>query len=198
VVTRIGGSESMTVDVRVLSATNKSVEHEIAEGRFREDLFYRLNVVPIHVPARRDRRDDIRELVTHFVAQLEGKSGIVAKPFLVDAIARLENRQWQGNVRELRNAVERLLILSTGRSVTATDVERLLPGSYPALLSESTDRTDRPASLDSFRQDAERLFLLQKLRENNWNVSETARALGMPRSNLYKRMEKLQLNREAK
>ncbi len=194
VVTRIGSARSSEVDVRVLAATNKLLETEIAEGRFREDLFYRLNVVPIRVPSLRDRRDDIGELVAHFVEQLGGRAGMTAKVFAPEAVERLETRSWPGNVRELRNAVERLLILS-GRVVTAADVDRLLPGSVsqPLEVPEAIE-----GSFENFRQDAERLFLLQKLRENDWNVSETARALAMPRSNLYKKIEKHQLTRESR
>jgi two-component system, NtrC family, nitrogen regulation response regulator NtrX len=193
VVTRIGAARSITVDVRVLAATNKQLEQEIADGRFREDLFYRLNVVPIHVPPLRERREDIPDLVAHFVGQLGGRAGIVAKPFADDAVRRLAGRAWPGNVRELRNAVERLLILSPGRTVTGADVDRVLPGPAGAEVAAAGERA---GTFEAFRQDAERAFLLQKLREHEWNVSETARALDMPRSNLYKKIEKYQLTRE--
>jgi len=198
VVTRIGAAKPLEVDVRVLAATNKQLDAEIAEGRFREDLFYRLNVVPIVVPPLRDRRDDIAELVAHFVSQLGGRAGMVAKPFGQEAVRRLENRHWPGNVRELRNAVERLLILSPGRTVTPADIDRLLPGGPPATATEATDSAEKGGTFEAFKQDAERLYILQKLRENDWNVSETARALAMPRSNLYKKIEKYQLNRESR
>ncbi len=194
VVNRIGAARSLEVDVRVLAATNKRLEHEIADGQFREDLFYRLNVVPIHVPPLRERRDDIPELIAHFVDRLGGRTGVVAKSFGVDAIRRLEGRYWPGNVRELRNAIERLLILSAGRSVTAADVDRLLPASPQV----DPAPADAGGTFEAFKQDAERVFVLQKLREHDWNVSETARALAMPRSNLYKKIEKYQLTRESK
>ena len=119
---------------------------------------------------------------------------MVTKSFAADAIRRLESRSWPGNVRELRNAVERLLILSPGRSVTAADVDRLLPASTSA---EPTP-ADGGGTFENFKQDAERVFILQNLREHDWNVSETARALAMPRSNLYKKIEKYQLTRESR
>ena len=194
VVTRIGAARSLEVDVRVLAATNKRLDQEIADGQFREDLFYRLNVVPIHVPSLRERQDDIPELIAHFIDQLGGRAGMVSKSFAADAVRRLESRPWPGNVRELRNAVERLLILSPGRSVTAADVDRLLPASTSA---EPTP-ADGGGTFENFKQDAERVFILQNLREHDWNVSETARALAMPRSNLYKKIEKYQLTRESK
>ncbi len=197
VVTRIGAAKPIEVDVRVLAATNKLLAHEIAAGQFREDLFYRLNVVPIDVPALRERTEDIPKLIAHFVGQLGGRAGIAAKPFTAEAIQRLEHRSWPGNVRELRNAVERLLILSPGKSVTHGDVERLLPV-HAAAPAEVPDGTEANGSFGSFKLDAERMFLLQKLREHDWNVSETARALAMPRSNLYKKIERYQLNRESK
>ncbi len=196
VVTRLGAPKPIVVDVRVLAATNKELEGEIVEGRFREDLFYRLNVVPIHVPALRERLEDVPELITYFVDRLGGRAGIVAKPFAIEAIRRLEKRHWPGNVRELRNAVERLLILSAGRGVSVADVDRHLPAPAPTAI-EGPEQ-ERSGALESVKQDTERLYILQKLREYDWNVSETARALGIPRSNLYKKIIKHQLNRGAR
>src|SRR3954464_8465293 len=119
VVTRIGGAKPISVDVRVIAATNKEVESEIAAGRFREDLYYRLNVVPIHVPPLRERREDIPLLVGHFIAQLAGPGGLAPRAMSDDAVARLSQLEWPGNVRELRNTIERLLILSSGPRITA-------------------------------------------------------------------------------
>ena len=195
VVTRIGGAKPVKVDVRVLAATNKVVETEIAEGRFREDLYYRLNVVPIHVPPLRERREDIPSLISHFVAQLTAAGGLSPKPIGDDAVARLQQRDWPGNVRELRNTIERLLILSSGPRVNADDVERLVgrradsaEGALGSLLEVAT--------FDEFKHAAERAYLLAKLRAFDWNVSETARVLDMPRSNLYKKIERYALSRE--
>src|SRR5262252_1534882 len=194
VVTRIGGSKTIGVDVRVLAATNKNLETEIAEGRFREDLFYRLNVVPIHVPPLRERREDIPLLVAHFVALLTSKEGMAARAVAPDAVERLSRLDWPGNVRELRNTIERLLILASGPRITADDVERLVGKRDPdqaglgSLLECKT--------FEEFKHAAERAFLLAKLRAFDWNVSETARALDMPRSNLYKKIERYGLTRE--
>jgi two-component system nitrogen regulation response regulator NtrX len=194
VITRIGGAKAIQVDVRVIAATNKDLEEEIASGRFREDLFYRLNVVPIQVPALRDRAEDIPALVQYFLRQLAGGAKAAGKSFDAPAIERLQQRQWPGNVRELRNAVERLLILSPGKVVTAADVSRLLG---EGATSEVVDSVSGPGgTFESFKHDAERSFLAAKLREHDWNVSETARALKMPRSNLYKKIERYGLSRE--
>jgi len=188
VVTRIGGARPQQVDVRVLAATNKVVAEEIAEGRFREDLYYRLNVVPIVVPPIRQRREDIPELIAHFVEQLAGRGGIPVRTFTTEAVDKLKNRAWPGNVRELRNAIERLLILARTNSVTGQDVERLIPPPLPA---------EESASLGRSVIEAERAQIVQALAKNDWNIAETARALAMPRSNLYKKIEKYQISRES-
>jgi two-component system nitrogen regulation response regulator NtrX len=195
IVTRIGGSKPIQVDVRVLAATNKKVETEIAEGRFREDLYYRLNVVPIQVPPLRERVEDVPALLAHF-AQLLGGG---ARKFDAGATDALARRPWPGNIRELRNAVERLLILAAGSTVTAAEVARVLDGAAGAAGEEAGAESDAPAeagSFEAFRQDAEKQFLAQKLKEHGWNVSETARAIQMPRSNLYKKLERYGLTRE--
>ncbi|MEX2465597.1 MAG: sigma-54 dependent transcriptional regulator, partial [Gemmatimonadota bacterium] len=128
VVTRVGGSKQIEVDVRVIAATNKDLSKEIDDGGFREDLFYRLNVVPIHVPPLRERREDIPMLVQHFTELMAQRDGMTPRPFSSEAVERLQSLSWPGNVRELRNAVERLLILSTGDAVEAADVELLASG----------------------------------------------------------------------
>ena len=192
VVTRIGGSRPMAVDVRVLAATNKQLDDEIEAGRFREDLFYRLNVVPIEVPPLRNRTDDIPDLVEHFVARLAARGGMPSRRFLPDAIRALQARSWPGNIRELRNAIERLLILAPRREIVAEDVDRLLPDGGRAGLHVLPGG----GTFEEFRQQAEREFLVAKLRQFHWNVAETARALDMPRSNLYKKIEKYGLSRE--
>ena len=189
VVTRIGGSKSIQVDVRVLAATNKDIDSEIAEGRFREDLLYRLNVVPIEVPALRDRTEDIPTLVAHFVGGLAAGSGAPGRKFSEDAVRRLQARPWPGNIRELRNAVERALILAPGKVVTGADIDHLLP-------PPPAGPGDGGQSLDTFKLEAEKRYLAQKLREFDWNVSETARALKIPRSNLYKKIERFGITRE--
>jgi two-component system nitrogen regulation response regulator NtrX len=194
VVTRIGGSKPIQVDVRVLAATNKKVESEIAEGRFREDLFYRLNVVPLHVPPLRERREDVPLLIAHFRAQLS-RTGAAARSVTDDAVAQLQQLDWPGNVRELRNTVERLLILSTGPQIGPDDVTRLVGGRAGA--DASIGSLMDCATFEEFKQAAERAYLLAKLRQHDWNVSETARTLDMPRSNLYKKIERYALHRDS-
>jgi two-component system nitrogen regulation response regulator NtrX len=194
VVTRIGGNKPVQVDVRVLAATNKHLEEEITAGRFREDLFYRLNVVPIAVPALRERREDIPQLVVHFLQQLAARDGLPARGITDDAIRRLQDLEWQGNVRELRNTVERLVILASHAVIGVADVDRLV--GRRAAESPGLGGLLDIATFEEFKQAAERAYLLAKLRAFDWNVSETARALDMPRSNLYKKIERYALQRE--
>jgi two-component system nitrogen regulation response regulator NtrX len=193
--TRIGGNKRIQVDVRVLAATNKKLEDEIEAGRFREDLFYRLNVVPLNVPPLRDRREDIPLLAQHFINVLSEREGAPARFIDQAAIDALSSMDWPGNVRELRNTIERLLILSSGPRITAADVVRLT-GPRPPEVS-SLGSLLECKTFEEFKGAAERAFLLAKLREFDWNVSETARALDMPRSNLYKKIERYGLARES-
>ena len=201
VISRVGTGKAMPVDVRVIAATNKHLEQEIRESRFREDLLYRLNVVPIHVPPLRERRGDIAQLVTHFAAELTRKGGLPPKDIEPAALERLMAHDWPGNIRELKNAVERLLILASGATVTEADVERLVgregEGRGTNQESDGDAAWMRAATFEEFKQAAERAFLLGKLQEHDWNVSETARTLQMPRSNLYKKIERYGLAREA-
>jgi len=193
-VTRIGGAKVRKVDVRVLAATNKKLEAEISEGRFREDLYYRLNVVPITVPPLRERRDDIPMLVQHFLARIGKESGLPGKLVDPDAMDRLISLEWPGNIRELRNTIERLLILSAGSRITRGDVERLV-GVRAGDGGAGIGAMEQFETYESFKLAAERAFLLAKLREHDWNVAETARAIDMPRSNLYKKIERHALAR---
>jgi two-component system nitrogen regulation response regulator NtrX len=221
VIVRVGSERTREVDVRVIAATNKDLGAEIAAGRFREDLLYRLNVVPIEVPPLRARRGDIPLLIEHFVRQLSQSAGFAVKSFEPEAITRLSEADWPGNIRELRNAVERLLILAPRSLVTAADVDRLAGirrgkrGSTDARATPKAGdapirRTAGPpgedgggagvnpmhaATFEEFRLAAERAFLLAKLQENDWNVTETARTLDMQRSNLYKKIELYRLAR---
>jgi two-component system nitrogen regulation response regulator NtrX len=194
VITRIGSSKPISVDVRVIAATNKNLESEIAAGAFREDLYYRLNVVPIHVPPIRERREDIAVLAQYFTATLSAREGIPPRTFTPDALERLQSLDWPGNVRELRNTVERLLILAPDAQISARDIDRL--AGQRALDDAGLATLTQCRTFEEFKDAAERAFLLNKLRENDWNVSETARAVEMPRSNLYKKIERYSLSRE--
>ena len=193
-VTRVGGAKPVKVDVRVLAATNKDLAEEIRQGHFREDLYYRLNVIPLHVPPLRERREDIPMLVQHFAQQAVREAALRPKRFSAEAVERLQRMDWPGNVRELRNTVERLLILAAGDVVTPQEVE-LLVGGQAGGSGLSADLLSA-RTFAEFKDAAERAFILQKLRENNWNVAETARLLDMPRSNLYKKIERYDLVRE--
>ena len=200
VIARVGSGRSLPVDVRVVAATNKNLGAEIEDGTFREDLLYRLNVVPIHVPPLRERRSDIPQLVSHFVAELTKRGGLPAKEFDAAAVEQLSEHDWPGNIRELRNAVERLMILATGPTVTQKDVERLVGTAdppRPRAFSPGVVTGDwmRAATFEDFKLAAECAFLRGKLQQHDWNVSETARILKMPRSNLYKKMERYGLGR---
>jgi two-component system, NtrC family, nitrogen regulation response regulator NtrX len=185
-VERIGSQKTIQVDVRVIAATNKRLEDEIEQGRFREDLFFRLSVLPIRVPPLRERPEDLTPLVEHFVRQFCAENNFRSKSFGAPAMEALRRHPWRGNVRELKNAIERLLIMVEDEEIR------------PEHLSEVLLRTagDEPApsggagaTLRDFKEGAERAFLVQKLRENGWNISATATAIGTPRSNLYKKLE---------
>ncbi|MBI4521103.1 MAG: sigma-54-dependent Fis family transcriptional regulator [Gemmatimonadetes bacterium] len=194
VVTRVGGSKPVHVDTRVIAATNKNLLEEIGAGRFREDLYYRLNVVPIHVPPLRERREDIPMLVQHFEHRLCQRDGLPPKRFSEEAIEWLRRSDWPGNVRELRNTIERLMILAPSPVIDVGTVRMLLAdrGGTAALAADLLSAE----TFSDFKERAERAFILHKLRENDWNVSETARRVDMPRSNLYKKIERYGLARE--
>ncbi len=194
-VTRIGGQKSRKVDVRVVAATNKRLEDEIEAGRFREDLFYRLNVVPIHVAPLRERREDIPLLVEHFLLQLAKHDGVAPRHIDPLAIDRLTAHDWPGNVRELRNTIERLVILSAGPRITVADIDRLV--GMRASATGGLGGLESSRTWEEFKLAAEKVFLEAKLREHDWNVAETARVLEMPRSNLYKKIERHGLARRS-
>ncbi|MBI1809527.1 MAG: sigma-54-dependent Fis family transcriptional regulator [Gemmatimonadetes bacterium] len=192
-VTRIGGQKSRKVDVRVVAATNKRLEDEIEAGRFREDLFYRLNVVPVHVPPLRERREDIPLLVEHFLRQTAKQEGVAPRTIDALAVDRLTEHDWPGNVRELRNTIERLAILAAGPRITVADIDRLV--GTRATAAGGLGGLESCRTWEEFKLAAERVFLEAKLREHDWNVAETARVLEMPRSNLYKKIERHALAR---
>lgn len=193
VITRVGENRPIRVDVRVVAATNKDLEADIRAGRFRDDLFYRLNVVTITLPPLRARKEDIPLLVEHFVRRAVEEGGLRRKRFTASALAALAQHDWPGNVRELKNTVERLLILVPEDEITDADVRRHLGVGGRAAPEE--DLLAAPTFAE-FKRAAERAYLLRKLREHQWNVAETARALRMPRSNLYKKIERYHLARE--
>jgi two-component system nitrogen regulation response regulator NtrX len=188
----VGAERTIQVDVRVVAATNRNLEEDIAAGRFREDLFYRLNVIPVRTPALREHLEDLPSLVEYFVRRYADQNNYKPKEFTAEAIAHLKALPWKGNVRELKNLVERLLILSPGEKVTREDVLAAAGGARPEL---STSLLAVP-TLREFRDLSERMFLLHKLEENNWNVTQTAQAIDTPRSNLYKKLDQYDIHRE--
>jgi two-component system, NtrC family, nitrogen regulation response regulator NtrX len=191
-VERIGSQKTVNVDVRVIAATNKDLETAIEKGDFREDLYFRLNVIPINVPPLRDRPEDIAPLVRHFVKQFSSESNFRAKTFNPGAMEMLRRHSWRGNVRELRNTIERLLIMAEGDEIGPEHLSEVLRRAPEG----ATSAPEPAASLQDFKAGAERSFLVQKLRENRWNISATAAAIGTPRSNLYKKLEQYQITQE--
>ena len=183
---RLGGEQSIRVAVRVISATNRRLEELIAAGKFRQDLYYRLSVVPIRVPALRERLQDVRELAAYFLAEFCTRNNFRPKAMDDDVLPMLERYDWPGNVRELRNAVERMAILTPGDRITVSSIplEMRLP------------QTPRPSDLHGVRDAAERDRIVQALDRTNWNVSSAARLLGVERTNLHKRIRALGLTRE--
>ncbi len=186
VVEAVGGSARIRVDARVLAATNKDLPAEIRAGRFREDLYFRLNVVPISVPPLRERVEDIALLADHFMAMLAREYGRRAKTFDADAGAALQRYAWPGNVRELRNVVERLMIMVPGARVAARDVSFLAQGAVAAAPVEA--RPAGLAPLHDARDEFERDYILRALAAQQGNISRTADVLGVERSNLYRKM----------
>lgn len=194
-ITRVGGNERIEVDVRVICATNRDLEKEIRENRFREDLFHRINVIPIKLPPLRERREDIPILARWFLSQLAEKEIIYAgKSFTDDALEELKSLTWSGNIRELQNAVERMALLSDGDEIGRDDVTRLasMSGSSSADLNELADQA---LTFQEYKEKAERYYLLQKLEENDWNVSATADAIDIQRSHIYNKMKKYDIER---
>jgi two-component system nitrogen regulation response regulator NtrX len=187
---RVGGTRLVTVDVRIIAATNKNLDEEIRLGRFREDLFYRLNVVPFRAPSLRERTDDIPLLVQHFVDLFYRKEGREAKSFLPEALDALKHYQWPGNVRELKNIIERILIMSPGRTISSEDIPDLIGGHYEAEYPCPTlDGALSHVTLRGAREEFEREFIIQKLEENDWNISRTAELIELERSNLHRKIK---------
>jgi two-component system nitrogen regulation response regulator NtrX len=189
-VERIGSQRTLNVDVRVIAATNKNLEEAIEEGQFREDLYFRLSVIPVRVPPLRERPDDVPPLVDHFVRQFSVENNLRPKTFSKEAAEAMKRHAWRGNVRELKNTVERLLIMVEGTEIGTDDLAEVLlrPGGEAA--------GPATGSLRDFKESAERAFLVQKLRESKWNISATAAAIGTPRSNLYKKLEQYGISQE--
>ena len=193
-VERLGSARTIRVDVRVLAATHKNLEQAIDAGEFREDLYFRLSVLPIHVLPLRERAEDIPLLVRHFATMFARENNFRPKPFSDEAVGALARHHWRGNVRELRNSVERLLVMVPGQSVTLGDVRSVLRlDERPAAAgSAAAART-----LREFKEASERNFLVARLRDLDWNISRTAEEIDTPRSNLYKKLEQYRISQES-
>jgi len=181
---RVGGKDTIQVDVRVIAASNRDLEALIRAGRFREDLYYRLNVIPIEVPALRTRKDDITKLVDHFVAVFCAENGKRPKTVSGEALGYFLAYDWPGNVRELRNMVERLVIMAPGDVIGADDLPAPLRPKDAAATPEGHERSLRDA-----RDHFERAFIIAELRANDWNMTRTAERLGIERSHLYRKIK---------
>jgi two-component system nitrogen regulation response regulator NtrX len=253
-VERLGSSRTMKVDVRVIAATNKDLEGEIEGGRFREDLYFRLSVIPIHVPPLRERIEDIPLLVKHFTDLSSKEGSFRPKRVTPAAMEILQHHRWKGNIRELRNTVERLLIMTRADAIDAPDLRDMLRAEPRSSVGAGgagagvgagvgagggagagasgaagvggvgggavgaggagaagagaggaagagagaggAEAPMKPGTLREFKEAAERTFLVEKLRENGWNISRTAEVIGTPRSNLYKKLEQYQISQE--
>jgi two-component system nitrogen regulation response regulator NtrX len=188
---RVGGNTLIPTDVRVLAATNKDLEQEMEEGRFRQDLYYRLNVIPLRVPALRERKEDISVLVNWFLKEATLKEHEEEKTITDDALAKLMEHDWPGNVRELKNFIERLVIMVPHNVISAKDIP---------LLTENNKKTDGTVPLsaaDSFRtakMDFEKKYIIKKLQEFEGNISKTAEAIGIERSNLHRKIKRYSLD----
>ena len=191
---RVGGNKTIPVDVRVLAATNKNLSEEITKGLFRDDLFHRLNVIPIHVPPLRERREDIPVLVKAFIEDTCSRNGIAPKTISAQAMESLTRMEWGGNVRELRNIVERLVIMTARATIDHADLEILSQKSSDEV--EGIIQTSK--SFQEFKDRAEAAFIKHQLELHNWHVSKTAEALQMERSHLYTKINKYGLERERK
>jgi two-component system nitrogen regulation response regulator NtrX len=192
---RVGGGEPIAIDVRTISATNKDLRAEVAAGRFREDLFFRLLVIPLHLPPLRERREDIPLLVAHFLATNRIRDGLRPPRLTPAAIQALERHSWPGNVRELANIVERLTILHPGAEVGVSEIRAVLLGAAPASAPQPgySDEDDRP--LADRMDDYERQLIVGALRAGEGNVADAARRLHTDRANLYRRMRRLGIDR---
>jgi DNA-binding NtrC family response regulator len=188
---RVGGGKKIDVDVRIIAATNKNLKEEIEKEAFREDLFHRLNVIPIHIPPLKERLEDIPILIEHFTNDITSKHKKAPVKFNADAIQLLKSLSWSGNIRELRNIVERIIIIVDKKEIERKDIEFLFaPGQ-----ASMDDIIEGSNSFQDFKEKAERIFILKQLKINNWNISKTAEMLEIQRSHLYNKMKKYDIEK---
>jgi two-component system nitrogen regulation response regulator NtrX len=190
---RVGGNKTIEVDVRVIAATNKDLQEEMSSGKFREDLFFRLNVLPFHVPPLRERKDDIPRLCKHFLHHFCGKESREIKTISESALNSLMEYNWPGNVRELKNLIERLVIMTPTNEINVPDLPLAIIQKDQRNKSQSMITPDLPTSYREAKEVFEKQFILEKLRENDWNVSRTAEQIGLERSNLHRKIKGYQI-----
>ncbi|MFB3926783.1 MAG: sigma-54-dependent transcriptional regulator [Syntrophales bacterium] len=183
---RVGGTRLIETDVRVLAATNKNLEKEMEEGRFRQDLFYRLNVIPLFIPPLRDRKEDIPALVERFLKEFSHKEGKEEKKISPEAMSIMMEHNWPGNVRELKNVIERLVILTASDLITADDIPPFIKANHK---SEEDKEFFQEDSFRAAKMEWEKKYILKKLQEHNGNISRTADSIGLERSNLHKKIK---------
>jgi len=199
-VERLGSSRTTKVDVRVIAATNKNLEEEIEKGHFREDLYFRLAVIPIHVPPLRERPEDIPVLVRHYMEFFSRENNVRQKRMTQAALDAMARGRWRGNIRELCNTVERVIIMTSGDTIDVADLPetaRSAAGGPATAKMPSDGESAKAGTLRGFKEGAERAFLVGRLRENGWNISRTAEVIGTPRSNLYKKLEQYRISQES-
>jgi two-component system nitrogen regulation response regulator NtrX len=194
-VERLGSARTIKVDVRVIAATNKNLEEEIERGNFREDLYFRLAVIPISVPPLRERREDIPLLVRHFADLFARDNNFRPKRVTPAAMDVLQRHRWKGNIRELRNTVERLIIMTPTDAIDLPDLPESIR--VDGASRGSDNELIRAGTLREHKEVSERAFLVQKLRETGWNISKTAELIDTPRSNLYKKLEQYKISQES-
>lgn len=195
-ITKIGSSETIRIDVRIISATNKDIKEEIKNGNFREDLYYRLNVIPIYMPALRERKDDIPQFIDYFMKTISEENNKEQKILSKEALDYMMEYSWPGNVRQLRNIIERLNIMILSNSITLDDVKQYIDDE--SIRDYSIDVNDKYQDyvLSVAREEFEKDFIEKKLKENKFNISKAAKALGLYPSNLHSKINKLGINIE--
>ncbi|MDI6801737.1 MAG: sigma-54 dependent transcriptional regulator [Thermodesulfovibrionales bacterium] len=184
---KVGGSKNIKVDVRIIAATNKNLTEEVKNGNFREDLYFRLNVIPISIPPLRERKDDMPGLIKYFVDLFSSENGVRQKRLDDDVMKMFQDHDWPGNIRELKNAVERLMIMVPSDTIDKTDVDTMAIFKTQSASKEYDYFSYK--TLKDARDFFERDFIIKKLRENNWNISRTADAIEVERSNLHKKIK---------
>ncbi len=191
---RVGGEQKIDVNVRLVAATNKNLIEEIEKGNFREDLYHRINVIPIHLPPLRERQEDIPILIDYFNTDLSEKYHLAKKEFAPDLLMHLTNQEWKGNIRELRNFVERIVIMVNEQYVTIENISTFtqIKG------TKNQDLFDISNSFQEFKEKAEKVFIIKQLEANNWNISKTAEILDIQRSHLYTKIKKFGIEKDFK